>query len=135
MCTDQATGKSEGQPCLGFNAEQLEECDLEGKDNLLQRIDLFKQENTHLAMLGTNNHVLFTYKTKSGQAICLRHDNDGCLWITGKADDTKWDMEHYYTFPGFGYVEASKTNKKFCVSPVGKDHVNTSMRSIIDVAF
>lgn len=107
---------------MGFNAEQLEECDLEGKDNLLQRIHLALQENTHLAMLGASNHVLFTYKTKSGQAICLRHDNDGCLWITGRADDTKWDMEHCYTFPGFGYVEASKSNKKFCVSPVGKYH-------------
>ncbi|XP_017760282.1 PREDICTED: nudC domain-containing protein 1 [Eufriesea mexicana] len=116
LCTDQANSK-QGQPCLGFNAEQLEECDLEGKDNLLQRIDLITQENTHLAMLGASNHVLFTYKTISGQAICLRHDNDGCLWITGKVDEMKWNMKHHYTFPGFGYVEASKSNKKFCVSP------------------
>ncbi|XP_017790405.1 PREDICTED: nudC domain-containing protein 1 [Habropoda laboriosa] len=123
LCTDQVDSKQEGQPCLGFNSEQLEECDLEGKDNLLQRIDLVAQENTHLAMLGTSNHVLFTYKTKSGQAICLRHDNDGCLWITGKVDDTKWNMEHYYTFPGFGYVEASKSNKKFCVSPADGSYV------------
>ncbi|XP_076382225.1 nudC domain-containing protein 1 [Megalopta genalis] len=117
LCTDQTDSKQDGQPCIGFNSEQLEECDLEGKDNLLQRIDLIMQKTTHLAMLGTNNHVLFTYKTKSGQAICLRHDNDSCLWVTGNADDTKWDIEHYYTFPGFGYVEASKRNKKFCVSP------------------
>nr|XP_031833971.1 nudC domain-containing protein 1 [Nomia melanderi]XP_031833972.1 nudC domain-containing protein 1 [Nomia melanderi]XP_031833973.1 nudC domain-containing protein 1 [Nomia melanderi] len=117
LCTDQTDGKLEGQPCIGFNSEQLEECDLEGKDNLLQRIDLVAQKNTHLAMLGTSNHVLFTYKTKIGQAICLRHDNDGCLWVTGKVDDIKWDIKHYYTFPGFGYVEASKSNKKFCVSP------------------
>ncbi|CAK9801120.1 NudC domain-containing protein 1 [Anthophora quadrimaculata] len=123
LCTDQVDSKQEGQPCLGFNSEQLEECDLEGKDNLLQRIDLIAQENTHLAMLGTSNHVLFTYKTKSGQAICLRHDNDGCLWITGKVDDTKWNMKHYYTFPGFGYVEASKSNKKFCVSPANGSYV------------
>ena len=123
LCTSRVDVKLEGQPCLGFNAEQLEECDLEGKDNLLQRIHLAPQENTHLAMLGASNHVLFTYKTKSGQAICLRHDNDGCLWITGQADDAKWDMEHCYTFPGFGYVEASKSNKKFCVSPVDGSYV------------
>lgn len=123
MCTNRVDGKLEGQPCLGFNAEQLEECDLEGKDNLLQRVHLAPQENTHLAMLGASNHVLFTYKTKSGQAICLRHDNDGCLWVTGQADDIKWDMEHCYTFPGFGYVEASKSNKKFCVSPVDGSYV------------
>ncbi|XP_076624773.1 nudC domain-containing protein 1 isoform X2 [Colletes latitarsis] len=120
LCTDQADSKLEGQPCVGFNAEQLEECDLEGKDNLLQRINLVTQENTHLAMLGTSNHVLFTYKTKSGRAICLRHDNDGCLWITGQENHTKWDIQHHYTFPGFGYVEASKSNKKFCVSPISR---------------
>ncbi|XP_078037029.1 nudC domain-containing protein 1 [Augochlora pura] len=123
LCTDQIDGKQDGQPCIGFNSDQLEECDLEGKDNLLQRIDLVMQKTTHLAMLGTNNHVLFTYKTKSGQAICLRHDNDSCLWVTGNADDTKWDIEHCYTFPGFGYVEASKRNKKFCVSPDDASYV------------
>ncbi|XP_076294331.1 nudC domain-containing protein 1 isoform X1 [Lasioglossum baleicum] len=123
LCTDQTDNKQDGQPCIGFNSEQLEECDLEGKDNLLQRIDLVTQKNTYLAMLGTNNHVLFTYKTKSGQAICLRHDNDSCLWVSGEADDTKWDIEHYYTFPGFGYVEASKSNKKFCVSPDNGSYV------------
>ncbi|XP_043251111.1 nudC domain-containing protein 1 [Colletes gigas] len=123
LCTDQVDNKLESQPCVGFNAEQLEECDLEGKDNLLQRINLVTQENTHLAMLGTSNHVLFTHKTKSGKAICLRHDNDGCLWITGQGNDTKWDIQHHYTFPGFGYVEASKSNKKFCVSPINGSYV------------
>lgn len=122
LCTDQMDNK-QGQPCLGFNAEQLEECDLEGKDNLLQRIDLITQENTHLAMLGINNHVLYTYKTKSGQAICLRHDNDGCLWISGQVNDTEWNIKHHYTFPGFGYVEASKSNKKFCLSPSDGSYV------------
>lgn len=120
LCADQIDNKQEGQPCLGFNAEQLEECDLERKDNLLQRIDLITQENTHLSMLGLNNHVLYTYKTKSGQAICLRHDNDGCLWITNQVNDMEWNIKHHYTFPGFGYVEASKSNKKFCLSPAGK---------------
>lgn len=119
LCTNQIDNKQE-QPCLGFNAEQLEECDLEGKDNLLLRIDLVEQTNTHLAMLGTSNHVLYTYKTKNGQAICLRHNNDGFLWITDQVNDNKWNIKHYYTFPGFGYVEASKSNKKFCVSPTGK---------------
>lgn len=123
LCSDEADNKQQGQPCLGFNAEQLEECDLEGKDNLLQRIDLVEEKNTHVAMLGASNHVLFTCKTKSGQAICLRHDNDGCMWVTGEVDDTKWNMEHYYTFPGFGYVEASKSNKKFCVSPTDGSYV------------
>ncbi|XP_053984300.1 nudC domain-containing protein 1 [Hylaeus volcanicus] len=123
LCTDQADGKLEGQPCVGFNAEQLEECDLEGKDNFLQRINLSTQENTHLAMLGMSNHILLTHKTQTGQAIFLRHDNDGCLWITGEGDDIHWDIKHHYTFPGFGYVQASKSNKMFCVSPADGSYV------------
>lgn len=125
MCTEHISNKLEGQPCVGFNAEQLEECDLEGKDSLMQRVDLVAQENTHLTMLGASNHVLFTHKTTSGQAICMRHDNDACLWITGQVNDSEWMMEHRFTFSGLGYVEASKSNKKFCVSPVGMYLVET----------
>lgn len=122
LCSNQQNdGVREGQPCVGFNAEQLEECDLEGKDNFLQRIDFLKQTTTHLARLGSNNHMLFTYKRKRGQAVCLRHDHDACVWIIDTVDDDNhWDVRHAYSFPGFGYVEASKTNKKFCVSPSGK---------------
>ncbi|XP_020300611.1 nudC domain-containing protein 1 [Pseudomyrmex gracilis] len=118
LCSNQQNDVREGQPCVGFNAEQLEECDLEGKDNFLQRIDLLKQTTTHLARLGSNNHMLFTYKRKRGQAVCLRHDHDACVWAIDTVDDeNQWDVRHAYSFPGFGYVEASKTNKKFCVSP------------------
>ncbi|XP_043665320.1 nudC domain-containing protein 1 [Vespula pensylvanica] len=121
LCSENSDAPGgEGQPYLGFNSEQLEECDIEGKDNILQRINLISQKTTHLATLGTNNHVLFTYKMKFGQAICLRHDHDGCLWITDIVEDNIWNIKHTTTFPGFGYVEASKSNKKFCVcSPDG----------------
>lgn len=106
---------------MGFNAEQLEECDLEGKDNFLQRINLLTRTTTHLARLGSNNHVLFTCKRKHGQMVCLRYDHDACVWeIDNKDDDIEWNLRHVHSFFGFGYVEASKTNKKFCVSPIGK---------------
>jgi len=35
-------------------------------------------------------------------------------------DDVKWNIKHIHDFPVFGYVEASKINKKFCVAPIGK---------------
>jgi len=122
LCTDQQNNSAGmDQPCVGFNAEQLEECDLEGKDNFLQRINLFTRATTHLARLGCNNHVLFTYKRKHGQMVCLRYDHDACVWEMGNGDnDIQWNLQHVHSFPGFGYVEASKTNKKFCVSPIGK---------------
>ncbi|KAG7199156.1 hypothetical protein KM043_018045 [Ampulex compressa] len=120
---DQPNSQRDGQPCIGFNAEQLEECDLEARDNLLQRVNLATQATTHLSMLGINNHVLFTYKKKSGQAICLRHDHDGCVWETVDTIEDQWGIKHICTFPGFGYVEASKSNKKFCVSPPDGSYV------------
>lgn len=105
---------------VGFNAEQLEECDLQGRDNFLQRINLRDHSTTHLVMLGTSNHVLFTHKLKAGQALCLRHDHHGVVWIPEQEESGQWGIRHVCTFPGFGYVEASKTNKKFCVSPPSK---------------
>ncbi|XP_072753953.1 nudC domain-containing protein 1 [Anoplolepis gracilipes] len=117
LCTDQNSNGGD-QPCIGFNVEQLEECDLEGKDNFLQRINLSTRTTTHLARLGSNNHVLFTCERKYGQAVCLRHDHDACVWIIDDVNDNaEWGIKHIHSFPRFGYVEASKTNKKFCVSP------------------
>lgn len=124
LCTDQNSNTGGDQPCIGFNAEQLEECDLEGKDNFLQRINLSTQTTTHLARLGSNNHVLFTCKRKYGQAVCLRHDHDACVWmINDMGDDTQWGIKHIHNFSRFGYVEASKTNKKFCVSPTDGSYI------------
>ena len=116
MCSSEPRLNAE-QPTIGFNAEQLEECDLRGKDHFLQRIDLNDHTTTHLAMLGASNHVLFTHKLPTGQAVCLRHDHAGCVWEFREGDSNDWKFINTITFPGFGYVEASKTNKKFCVSP------------------
>ncbi|XP_012522265.1 nudC domain-containing protein 1 [Monomorium pharaonis] len=125
LCTDQQTNSvGEDQPCVGFNTEELEECDLEGKDNFLQRINLLTQMTTHLSRLGSNNHVLFTYKRKQGQMVCLRYDHDACVWEMGNGNgNTHWNLKHIHSFPGFGYVEASKTNKKFCVSPIDGSYI------------
>ncbi|XP_012268085.2 nudC domain-containing protein 1 [Athalia rosae] len=115
LCTSQPDIET-GHPILGFNSEQLEECDIQERENHLQRIHLSSHKTTHLAILGANNHLMFTRKVKSGQILCLRHDHDGCLWIASENDGDEWNLKHISTFPGFGYVEASKTNKKFCIS-------------------
>ncbi|XP_066586804.1 nudC domain-containing protein 1 [Prorops nasuta] len=123
LCTDQMESRTGEQPALGFNTEQLEECDIEGKENHLQRINFNTHKTTHLAILGSGNHVLFTCKSKSGQLVCLRHDNDACFWLFSQGDNEEWNFQHVHTFPGFGYVEASKTNKKFCVSPTDGSYI------------
>nr|CAD7416679.1 unnamed protein product [Timema poppensis] len=50
-------------------------------------------------------------------AICLRHDVDGCVWQAGPTtlEDADWPCQHVGTFLAFGYVQASKTQKKFTV--------------------
>ncbi|XP_012281151.1 nudC domain-containing protein 1 [Orussus abietinus] len=117
LCTDMQDNKSTDQAAIGFNAEQMEECDLLGKEHCLQRINFNSYETTHLINFGTYNTILFTCSLKHGQALCLRQDHDGCVWETEEVDSEDWNLEHVHTFPGFGYIEASKTNKKFCISP------------------
>ena len=120
LCSDQQESCVQGQPAIGFNSEQLEECDISGEENILQRINLISHSITHMAMLGSSNRVLFAEKCVSGHAVCLRHDNDGCVWkLTDSDNDDDWNLKHTDTFPGFGYIEAGKTNKQFCVSPGG----------------
>lgn len=111
---------NQSQPAIGFNAEQLEECDLSEDENILQRINLSNHEITHMVMLGSSNRVLFSEKEPFEEVVCLRHDHDGCIWKIKENTDDDWYFEHVHTFPGIGYVEASKTNKKFCLASHGK---------------
>ncbi|XP_046624693.1 nudC domain-containing protein 1 isoform X1 [Neodiprion virginianus] len=122
LCTEEP-GTGGGHPMLGFNSEQLEECDIQERENQFQRINIDSHKTTHLVILGANNCVLFTQRVKHGQLLCLRHDHDGCVWVAGESNDEHWRLKHISTFPGFGYVEASKTNKKFCVSPPNGSYV------------
>jgi hypothetical protein len=53
-------------------------------------------------------------------AICLRHDVDGCLWqFESPQEDGQWPCTHIGTFLAFGYVQASKQQKKFCTCSPG----------------
>jgi hypothetical protein len=45
-------------------------------------------------------------------ALCTRHDVDGLVWRVGA--DT---VTHTATFPALGYVQASKTQRKFVTAP------------------
>ncbi|XP_014206450.1 nudC domain-containing protein 1 [Copidosoma floridanum] len=118
LCSENQESNTQGQSAIGFNSEQLEDCDFSGAENILQRINIDSHEITHMAMLGSSNRVLFMDKQSSNQVVCLRHDHDGCAWFLNECNnDNEWSHTHSYTFPGFGYIEASKTNKQFCISP------------------
>lgn len=50
-------------------------------------------------------------------ALCLRHDVDGLVWqprnVVSEGDGVSFRMEHVATFNAFGYVQASKQDRKF----------------------
>ena len=52
-------------------------------------------------------------KGAASPSLCLRHDVDGLIWQpVDNGDDTPW--KHVATFNAFGYVQASKQQKKYC---------------------
>jgi hypothetical protein len=51
----------------------------------------------------------------STPGLCLRHDVDGLLWKQDTGDKSRW--KHIATFNAFGYVQASKQQRKFTICP------------------
>jgi len=117
--------------------QQLEECDEvinqdvnvnESNENMLmfKRINGNTHEETHKCNISDNKY-LFDTKIDASKcsAICLRHDVDGVLWQAHqltRAASTKW-LTHEFTFMAFGYVQASKTQKKYCGTPPNCSYV------------
>ena len=79
----------------------------------LERIDAASHEKTHKIFLGSSP-PLFKVCLRPGQpdAIVLRNDVDACVWLqnTLSAD---WNLRHEGTLNAFGYIQASKQQKKF----------------------
>jgi len=49
-------------------------------------------------------------------AMCLRHLTDACVWEF-TTENSEWKRTHKGTFSAFGYVQASKTQRKFICAP------------------
>ncbi len=75
--------------------------------------------------LGSHQWLFNTRRTASKpSAICLRHDVDGIVWQPREEFEPKkacWD--HIATFNAFGYVQASKRQRKFTSCPPGFSYV------------
>lgn len=115
LCSDKEV--DDGQQT--FNSEQLEECDTVSCDTtVLIRTDTESHKITHEISLSTLQW-LFQIKCNPEltPAICLRHDVDACVWQLQDAEEKKWPSKHIGTFFAFGYVQASKTQKKFLDCP------------------
>ncbi|KAJ8972216.1 hypothetical protein NQ314_000277 [Rhamnusium bicolor] len=107
---------SEDMPQSGttFNSEQVEECDFEtDKAIIFERLSGRTNNVTHKVYLGSHQ-VLLTANLSSDlpPALGIRHDVDVCLWQPqGCGDD--FSISHNGTLLAFGYVQASKQNRKF----------------------
>lgn len=54
-------------------------------------------------------------------SFCVRHDVDACVWQMDEINRNSdvWPISHVGTFLAFGYVQASKQQRKFTVCPAG----------------
>lgn len=82
-------------------------------------MDVISHKITHKANLGSNNPVLFSLALRASYplALALRNDVDTCVWLpyiqTGTENETILNIKHEGTLNAFGYIQASKTQKKF----------------------
>jgi CS domain len=117
---------------------QMEECDFGGEDNdeffigeliflmffsqffliyfsIPERLDAVTHKSSHKVFLASN-HPIFATTLRPGfpRAIAVRHDVDCCLWLqqTSPSND-EWSLKHEGTLHAFGYIQASKRERKF----------------------
>lgn len=87
----------------------LEDCDRDDGEFFIEQVDALTHSISHRIFLGSNG-PLFAQTLPDGKAIALRHDVDTCLWsLEGNSDNWR----HRGTLDAFGYVAASKQQRKF----------------------
>ena len=94
----------------GLNSEELEECDTCDTED---RLVWGGGGGVEVASLEGRQHLL-TLPSAGGAApqLCTRHDVDGLVWrLEGEG------AVHVATFPALGYVQASKTQRRFLAAP------------------
>ncbi|XP_055911028.1 nudC domain-containing protein 1 [Eupeodes corollae] len=109
----------ENQPIPNLEAP-IEDCDfpMGTQDNeiKIERLDLQLKNATHQILLD-NSPPLFSTNLRPGfpPAIATRQDVDACLWLQQYNSNKtgEWGFRHEGNLHAFGYVQASKQQKKF----------------------
>ena len=92
-----------------FNSEELEDCDdCEDTDRILWLGGEAPEDKLEANMTGYQHLCNITEVDSASPAIVTRHDVDGLVWRLSRDQ-----MDHVATFPALGYVQASKTCRKF----------------------
>ncbi|KAL1518026.1 hypothetical protein ABEB36_001712 [Hypothenemus hampei] len=98
-----------------FHSQQIEECDFEtDKSEVFLRISGLSNKVTHQIHLGSHQVLLSQYlDSVQPPALGIRRDVDVCLWQPKLDQDGNFFCKHEGTLLAFGYVQASKTNRKY----------------------
>lgn len=120
LCSETVEDASNGA-APGYNSQELEDCDaLPSDTSALLRLDSKDHSVSHKVSLG-GHQWLFNVVLTAGAppAMCVRHDVDACIWQMSEMnrDSYVWPLSHVGTFLAFGYVQASKQQRKFTVCP------------------
>lgn len=131
----------EHQPIVNLEAP-IEDCDfpigMDENDVTICRLSLESKEISHKIYLG-NTPVLFSTVLRPGfpSAIVTRQDVDASVWlqnIVHQPDGTEpdWSLRHEGNLHAFGYVQASKQQKKFmdCSPDLGYSVICESHRHV-----
>ena len=99
-----------------YNNQELEACD---DNSTISRVYMFIQTSPKVVKkvnVGDRQVVFISAASKEslGQ-LCLRHDVDGLVWQPMIENDNL-HLEHVDTFDALGYVQASKSQRRFTVS-------------------
>lgn len=109
----------EQQPIANLEAP-IEDCDFPmanaDDEHQIIRYHLSTKTQTHSVLLGTMP-PLFATSLRPGfpMALATRQDVDACLWLQqyNPAKPHEWSLRHEGNLHAFGYVQASKQQKKF----------------------
>ena len=93
-----------------FNSEQLEECDNCESEDMIQWIGGVEEMTANLS---GHQYLCRVMQSRSAATLlCTRHDVDGLVWQMSDEG-----LNHHATFPALGYIQASKTQRKFVTAP------------------
>lgn len=123
LCSDKEVDP--GQP--SFNSQQLEECDAMSCDTVVfVRMSAETHSASHEVSLSSFQWLFKVHcDPEKAPAICLRHDVDACVWQFENTENNKkeWPYKHTGSFFAFGYVQASKNQKKYLTCPPDLSYV------------
>ncbi|VDK68737.1 unnamed protein product [Litomosoides sigmodontis] len=119
--TSESQAVGNGRVDRNFNVEQMEDCDMT-MDNIckIRWLNCVSQKLNYESDITTHN-ILFSVCLDFGpRFFCIRMDVDGILW---KFTEGGKKVQHHATFNAFGYVQASKTQRKFTTCPADCSYV------------